>query len=43
MDGVLALHARHHFTADDIVKLECRMPPGGIQVDEVFAVLDLLC
>ena len=32
MDGVLALRRRHDFTADEIVKLECRMPPGGMQV-----------
>ena len=32
MDGVLALRRRHDFTADGIVKLECRMPPGGMQV-----------
>lgn len=32
MDGVLALRARHGFTAADVVHLECRMPPGGMQV-----------
>jgi 2-methylcitrate dehydratase PrpD len=32
MDGVLALRRKHDFTADEIVKLECRMPPGGMQV-----------
>jgi 2-methylcitrate dehydratase PrpD len=32
MDGVLALRRKHRFTADDIVRLECRMPPGGMQV-----------
>jgi len=32
MDGVLALRRKHDFTAGDIVKLECRMPPGGMQV-----------
>jgi len=32
MDGVLALRCKHNFTADDIIKLECRMPPGGMQV-----------
>ncbi|MBV7482206.1 MmgE/PrpD family protein [Bordetella sp. BOR01] len=32
MDGVLQLRARHHFTADDVVRLECRMPPGGMLV-----------
>ena len=32
MDGVLALRAKHAFTADGIVRLECRMPPGGMQV-----------
>lgn len=32
MDGVLALRAKHGFTAEDVVRLECRMPPGGMQV-----------
>jgi 2-methylcitrate dehydratase PrpD len=32
MDAVLALRAKHGFTADDVVKLECRMPPGGMLV-----------
>jgi 2-methylcitrate dehydratase PrpD len=32
MDGVLALRAKHGFTADDVVRLECRMPPGGMLV-----------
>jgi 2-methylcitrate dehydratase PrpD len=32
MDGVLALRRKHDFTAEDIVRLECRMPPGGMQV-----------
>ncbi|MCW5605877.1 MAG: MmgE/PrpD family protein, partial [Burkholderiales bacterium] len=32
MDGVLALRAKHGFTADDVIRLECRMPPGGMQV-----------
>ncbi len=32
MDGVLTLRARHGFSADDVVKLECRMPPGGMLV-----------
>ena len=32
MDGVLALRERHGFTAADVVRLECRMPPGGMQV-----------
>jgi 2-methylcitrate dehydratase PrpD len=32
MDGVLALKHKHAFHAEDIVALECRMPPGGMQV-----------
>lgn len=32
MDGVLTLRARHGFTAADIVELEVRMPPGGMEV-----------
>jgi 2-methylcitrate dehydratase PrpD len=32
MDGVLALRAALGFTAPDIARLECRMPPGGMQV-----------
>ncbi|WP_454689215.1 MmgE/PrpD family protein [Achromobacter aloeverae] len=32
MDGVLTLREKHGFTADDVVKLECRMPPGGMLV-----------
>jgi 2-methylcitrate dehydratase PrpD len=32
MDGVLALRAKHAFTAADVVRLECRMPPGGMRV-----------
>ncbi|OGA40100.1 MAG: hypothetical protein A3G24_25730 [Betaproteobacteria bacterium RIFCSPLOWO2_12_FULL_62_13] len=32
MDGVLALKAKHGFAAEDIASLECRMPPGGMQV-----------
>ena len=32
MDGVLALRRKHDFTAHDIARLECRMPPGGMQV-----------
>jgi 2-methylcitrate dehydratase PrpD len=32
MDGVLALRRKHNFTTGDIVRLECRMPPGGMQV-----------
>jgi 2-methylcitrate dehydratase PrpD len=32
MDGVLALKAKHGFKADDIARLECRMPPGGMEV-----------
>lgn len=32
MDGVLTLRARHGFTAADVERLECRMPPGGMLV-----------
>lgn len=32
MDAVLALREKHGFTVDDVVKLECRMPPGGMLV-----------
>jgi len=32
MDGVLILKQKHQFDANDIVRLECRMPPGGMQV-----------
>lgn len=32
MDGVLLLREKHRFTADDVERLECRMPPGGMQV-----------
>ncbi|HSQ05193.1 MAG TPA: MmgE/PrpD family protein [Burkholderiales bacterium] len=32
MDGVLTLRARHRFNAEDVERLECRMPPGGMQV-----------
>ncbi|ALM83603.1 MmgE/PrpD family protein [Bordetella sp. N] len=32
MDGVLALREKHGFTVEDVVKLECRMPPGGMLV-----------
>ena len=32
MDGVLTLRERLGFTADDVEKLECRMPPGGMLV-----------
>ncbi len=32
MDGVLALKTKHGFAAEDIASLECRMPPGGMQV-----------
>ncbi|HEY0297026.1 MAG TPA: MmgE/PrpD family protein [Bordetella sp.] len=32
MDGVLALRQKHGFTAADVVRLECRMPPGGMLV-----------
>jgi 2-methylcitrate dehydratase PrpD len=32
MDGVLTLKRKHGFTAADVVRLECRMPPGGMLV-----------
>ncbi len=32
MDGLLVLQARHGFKAEDVVSLECRMPPGGMLV-----------
>ena len=32
MDGVLALRAKLGFEAGDVEKIECRMPPGGMQV-----------
>jgi 2-methylcitrate dehydratase PrpD len=32
MDGVLELKRRHHFTAQDVGQLVCRMPPGGMRV-----------
>jgi 2-methylcitrate dehydratase PrpD len=32
MDGVLVLKAKHQFSAQDVVRLVCRMPPGGMQV-----------
>ena len=32
MDGVLSLRDKHGFSADDVVSLECRMPPGGMLV-----------
>jgi 2-methylcitrate dehydratase PrpD len=32
MDGVLALRQKHGFSAGDVVRLECRMPPGGMLV-----------
>ena len=32
MDGVLALKARHGFAATDVVRLEVRMPEGGMEV-----------
>jgi 2-methylcitrate dehydratase PrpD len=32
MDAVLVLREKHGFSADDVVKLECRMPPGGMLV-----------
>jgi 2-methylcitrate dehydratase PrpD len=32
MDGILELRAKHRFTAADVVRVECRMPPGGMQV-----------
>ena len=32
MDGILLLRQQHGFTADDVARLECRMPPGGMLV-----------
>lgn len=32
MDGLLALRAKHRFTAADVEQASCRMPPGGMQV-----------
>jgi len=32
MDGVLALKAKHGFEAKDVVRLEVRMPEGGMEV-----------
>ena len=32
MDGVLELKRRHRFAAEDIKRLTCRMPPGGMRV-----------
>jgi 2-methylcitrate dehydratase PrpD len=32
MDGVLQLRQRLGFNATDLVRLECRMPPGGMRV-----------
>jgi len=32
MDGILALRAKHGFSAADVVSAVCRMPPGGMQV-----------
>ena len=32
MDGVLELKRRHRFAAEDVERLSCRMPPGGMRV-----------
>jgi 2-methylcitrate dehydratase PrpD len=32
MDGVLELKLRHRFAAEDVERLQCRMPPGGMRV-----------
>lgn len=32
MDGILVLREKHGFTATDIVRADCRMPPGSMQV-----------
>jgi 2-methylcitrate dehydratase PrpD len=32
IDGTLALKTKHGFKADDIARLECRMPEGGMEV-----------
>jgi 2-methylcitrate dehydratase PrpD len=32
MDGILTLRDKHGFTAADVVRADCRMPPGGMQV-----------
>ncbi|MGQ0526269.1 MAG: MmgE/PrpD family protein [Betaproteobacteria bacterium] len=32
MDGVLELKRRHRFAAEDVERLQCRMPPGGMRV-----------
>lgn len=32
IDGILALRKKHGFTAADVVRADCRMPPGGMQV-----------
>lgn len=32
MDGVLELRRRHGFAAEDVERLHCRMPPGGMRV-----------
>ena len=32
MDGVLELKRRHRFKAEDVERLTCRMPPGGMRV-----------
>lgn len=32
MDGVLELKRRHRFAAEDVARLTCRMPPGGMRV-----------
>jgi len=32
MDGILTLREKHGFTAADVVRADCRMPEGGMQV-----------
>lgn len=32
MDGVLVLKAKHGFAPEDVIELEVRMPPGGMEV-----------
>ena len=32
MDGILTLRGKHGFTAIDVVRADCRMPQGGMQV-----------
>lgn len=32
MDGVLELKRRHRFAAEEVARLTCRMPPGGMRV-----------